>query len=171
MEPNWVNKLFLRRISVIFPLLAVFAIPNVFAQKQQVMTGIQRYLDYQSREKSFSGEVLVAIGDDNLLKKSFPDASNNRNNESERDASVPAESITEQFLAAAILQLESSSQIQLENPFCAYLPNCPREWNDIRVLQLFTYFIFLFLSDLITLFTLVLPSEPLKSQQFEPSLP
>lgn len=139
MKLNWINKVLLSRISVIFPLLAVCATLNVFAQKQQVMTGIQRYLDSQSHEKSFSGEVLIATEDDKPLKKSFPDASNDGNNESERDRNFPAESITEQFLAAAILQLESSGQIHLEDPICGHLPNCPREWSDIRVFQLLSH--------------------------------
>ena len=139
MNLNRINRVSLGRTSAIFLLLAVCVSPNAFAQKQAVMPGIEHYLDTQAREKGFSGEVLVASGDEKLLKKSFYDASKNRNNEGKRNKGFPAESITEQFLAAAILQLESSDQIHLDDPICAYLPNCPREWDDIRVLQLLSH--------------------------------
>lgn len=139
MNINRINRVPLGRTSVIFFLLAVCVSPNAFAQKQPVMSGIEHYLDIQAREKGFSGDVLVATGDNKLLKKSFYDASKDRNNESERERTFPAESITEQFLAAAILQLESSGQVHLDDPICAYLPNCPREWTDIRVLQLLSH--------------------------------
>lgn len=139
MKFNWINKLFVGRISAIFSLLVLCPSLNAFAQNQQSISGVRHYLESQSRDKNFSVEVLVAGANDKLLKKSFHDVSGSRNNESEGHESFPAESITEQFLAAAILQLESAGQVRLDDPICGYLPGCSRGWSDIRVLQLLNH--------------------------------
>jgi CubicO group peptidase (beta-lactamase class C family) len=99
----------------------------------------RRYLNAQMLENGFSGQVLIAHGDEVLVNKSFlppPGPGSDLRKAQER---FPAGSIAEQFIAAAILQLDVRGQVRLDAPICDYIANCPGDWTKIRILDLLTH--------------------------------
>jgi CubicO group peptidase (beta-lactamase class C family) len=102
---------------------------------QEVPATIERYLN--SRVVGFDGTVLVARGDEILIDKNFAPPGGNRFGRIQN--TFPAGAIAEQFIAAAILQLERAGQVRLDNPICNYIVDCPGEWKKIRILDLLTH--------------------------------
>jgi len=135
----WLVKVSMKKMVVVFALLVFWTNLSAFPDKQRVLSGLERYLSSQMREHGLSGEVLVASGDEIFLKKGSHDSSSSRSKVSQPEVTFPAGSTTEQFLAAAILKLESSGQVDLHNSICEYLSNCPHGWNDIQVLHLLSH--------------------------------
>jgi CubicO group peptidase (beta-lactamase class C family) len=58
---------------------------------------------------------------------------------SKAEGRFPAGSIAEQFVAAAILQLELAGQLKLGNSICDYISDCPGEWKPIQLQHLLTH--------------------------------
>ena len=74
--------------------------------------------------KQFSGEVLVARGDDVLILGDYGRSGHKyilKNNNLFR---FPVGAIDEQFVALAVLQLEEQGKIKLAASICDYLSNC-----------------------------------------------
>jgi CubicO group peptidase (beta-lactamase class C family) len=109
------------------------------SRPQEVASKIERYLNSQITENAFRGAVLVAHGDETLANQEFPHNSIRGKEGSKRQERFPVGSIAEQFIAAAILQLEEANKVRLDSPICEYLANCPRAWNEIHVLHLLTH--------------------------------
>jgi CubicO group peptidase (beta-lactamase class C family) len=106
---------------------------------QELPSRIERYLNAQVLENDFSGTVLVAHGDEVLINKSFAPPSALGSKFSEAQNRFPVGSIAEQFIAAAILQLEVVGQVRLDRPICDYISNCSSEWKQIHILNLLTH--------------------------------
>ncbi len=129
----------MKEMSTILVLLAFWTNLSLFARVQELSPRIEQYLSSQMHEYGFSGEVLVAHGDEVLLNKSFapPSALGSKFNQARKR--FPAGSIAEQFIAAAILQLEVVGQVRLDSPICDYISNCPGEWEQIHILHLLSH--------------------------------
>ena len=106
--------------------------PDVEARLDQQVRG---YVDRQQ----FSGSVLVARDGKVLLKKGYGLAN------AEWDiANTPATkfrlgSITKQFTAMAVLQLEQQGKLAVNDPACKYVENCPAAWQPITIHHLLTH--------------------------------
>jgi CubicO group peptidase (beta-lactamase class C family) len=83
--------------------------------------------------------VLVADGDGILLSQGYGLA--------DRDAGLPNTpttrfrlgSLTKQFTAMAILLLQQQGKLDVRDPMCTYLPNCPATWQPITIHHLLTH--------------------------------
>jgi CubicO group peptidase (beta-lactamase class C family) len=126
-------------MTAIFVFLAfgTYLTPSICAQA--LPSRIERYLNAQVVENGFNGTVLVAHGDDILINKSFvpPDAIGSKF--SQWQDRFPAGSISEQFIAAAILQLEPAGHVRLDSPICDYISDCSSDWKQILILHLLTH--------------------------------
>ena len=96
---------------------------------------IQSYV----KKGEFSGAVLVARDGKPLLSKGYGLAN--------RELDVPNTpltkfrlgSITKQFTAMAILQLEEKGKLAVTDPVCKYIPDCPLAWQKITIHHLLTH--------------------------------
>jgi len=126
-------------ISATTVLLALWLNLEPVAHAQELRLKIERYLNVQMLENGFSGQVLIAHGDEVLVNKSFlppPGSGSDLRKAQER---FPAGSIAEQFIAAAILQFDVRGQVRLDAPICDYIANCPGDWKKIHILDLLTH--------------------------------
>jgi len=127
------------KISAPAILLLLWLNLEPVAHAQELGPNIERYLNAQTLENGFSGQVLIAHGDEVLVNKSFlppPGPGDDLRKAQER---FPAGSIAEQFIAAAILQLDLRGQVRLDAPVCDYIANCPGDWKKIHILDLLTH--------------------------------
>jgi CubicO group peptidase (beta-lactamase class C family) len=120
-------------------VLAFWTSLAIFPRIQEASSRIEQYLISQTHENGFSGEVLIAAGDELLIKKSFQPSSNLGSEVSQPEGRFPVGSIGEQFIAAAILQFELAGKVRLDSPVCDYISGCPNEWKQIQVLHLLTH--------------------------------
>jgi CubicO group peptidase (beta-lactamase class C family) len=91
------------------------------------------------REDGFSGIILVARGDQVLLRKAAGFADRERNIPNTPDAKFPIESVTKQFTAAAIMLLVQDGKLSLADPISKYYPASPATWKDVRIKHLLTH--------------------------------
>ena len=106
---------------------------------QEPGSRIEQYLKSQAHQNGFSGDVLIAKGDELLITKSFRASSNLTTEVSQPQDRFPVGSIAEQFIAAAILQLELTGQVRLDSSICDYISDCPDSWKPIHILHLLTH--------------------------------
>jgi len=109
------------------------------AHAQELGLKIEQYLNAQMLENGFSGQVLIAHGDEVLVNKSFLPPPGPGGDVREAQETFPAGSIAEQFIAAAILQLDVRGQVRLDAPICDYIASCPGDWKKIHILDLLTH--------------------------------
>jgi len=126
------------KITAITIFLALWSNLEPVAHAQKLRLQIERYLNARMLESGFSGHVFIAHGDEVLVNKSFPPQGSSRDLQKAQEK-FPAGSIAEQFLAAAILQLDISGQVRLDDPICDYIANCPGDWKKIHILDLLTH--------------------------------
>ena len=127
------------RITAITILIAIGLNLEPAAHAQELRLKIERYLNAQMLENGFSGQVLIAHGDEVLVNKSFQSPPGPGSDLRKAQERFPAGSIAEQFIAAAILQLDVRGQVRLDAPICDYIANCPGDWRKIHILDLLTH--------------------------------
>lgn len=109
-------------------------------QNQSAMTQkLDRYLTRRTKDKEFSGVVLVAQNGTVLLKKAygFADATNKIPNTV--DTRFQLASVSKPLTASAVMLLVERGQIKLEAPLSTYLNDMPAEWRTITVQQLLSH--------------------------------
>ena len=127
------------RIYLILACFACWVNWGVSAVKQQLTSEVDQYLHSQLLENHFDGEVLVSSGGTILVKRKFPQPGALSRDEEAGEKEYPVGAIAEQFVAAAILELEADGQVSLDKSICAYIADCPSQWNNIHVFHLLTH--------------------------------
>lgn len=111
--------------AVIFcHILCLVPSPQVAEKKADEL--IEAY----ARQKRFSGAVLVAKGDKVLLKKAYGLANVELEVPNKPDTRFHIASLTKQFTAMAIMQLEERGLLSLNDPISKYLPDFPKPVAD-----------------------------------------
>ncbi|MGA8811179.1 MAG: serine hydrolase domain-containing protein [Candidatus Sulfotelmatobacter sp.] len=130
------------RLSSVLGLLAICATPLVFVpplRSGDLHSRIDQYLKSKTIAKQFSGEVLVARGDDVLILGDYGRSGPKYSMKNNNLFRFPVGAIDEQFVALAVLQLEEQGKIKLAASICDYLSNCPRDWKEIHLVHLLTH--------------------------------
>jgi CubicO group peptidase (beta-lactamase class C family) len=127
------------KMSALTMLLALWSSLEPVAQAQELGVKIERYLNAQTVENGFSGQVLIAHGDDVLVNRSFVPPSRSGSQLGQTPDRFPAGSVAEQFMAVAILQLELTGPVGLDASICEYISDCPGVWQRIHILHLLTH--------------------------------
>jgi CubicO group peptidase (beta-lactamase class C family) len=145
------------------PILFLLAALTLAAQ-----TPIQNAMAYMAataKDNAFMGTVLVAKDGKVLFSNGYGFANLEHNVPNTPDTKFRLGSLTKQFTAVAILQLEEQGKLKVTDPACNYLPNCPATWRPITIHHLATHTsgLFNFTEDPDHDRTTVLPSPPAKS--------
>jgi CubicO group peptidase (beta-lactamase class C family) len=106
---------------------------------QDTIYHIDEFFSELAEEQAFSGSVLIAKGDDIVLRSSYgmADIENAISNTSQTVFHLG--SVTKQFTAMAVLMLQAQEKIDLEKAVCNYISNCPGSWKEITIHQLLTH--------------------------------
>jgi CubicO group peptidase (beta-lactamase class C family) len=97
---------------------------------------LDQIADSYTPENAFMGTVLVARGDEILLNKGFGKANIEQNSLNGPDTKFRIGSLTKQFTAVLILLLQQDGKLRLEDPIRKYLPDAPRGWDRITLVEL-----------------------------------
>jgi CubicO group peptidase (beta-lactamase class C family) len=97
------------------------------------------YMDSQVKMNRFSGSVLVAHNGKVLFSRGYGMArveSGVLNNPSTK---FRVGSIAHQFIAMAVLELAEQGKLNLQDPVCTYIVECPQAWHEIKIIHLLTH--------------------------------
>lgn len=87
----------------------------------------------------FAGTVLVAAGENILLRQGFGLADREWMVAHVPQAKFRLGSLTKQFTAVAILQLMEQGRLALDDKIAAHLADAPAAWRDVRLFHLLTH--------------------------------
>jgi len=113
--------------------------PTVDAAQQGRLEELDAYFSAQAEAGVFGGEVLVAQGGHVLLDKGYGLADTGHKLDFTPQTRFRIASLTKQFTAAALLMLEAQGKLDVQDPVCSYLKDCPEAWLGITLKELLTH--------------------------------
>jgi CubicO group peptidase (beta-lactamase class C family) len=96
-------------------------------------------VDRIAREDGFSGVILIARGDQVLLRRAAGLADRERNIPNTPETRFSLQSVTKQFTAAAIMLLVQDGKLSLDDPVAKYYAAAPPSWNAVTIRHLLTH--------------------------------
>lgn len=90
-------------------------------------------------KSNFSGVVLVAKGNDVVFKEAFGIANREENIPFSVNTIFDIGSLTKQFTATAILKLQETNRLSINDPITKFFTNVPDDKKDITIHQLLTH--------------------------------
>lgn len=97
------------------------------------------YFSGLKRSNSFSGVVLVAQKNQVILAKGYGYADKATRTANTLTTKFRIASLSKQFAAAAILNLQAQGKLNVRDRICVYLAHCPATWEPITIHQLLTH--------------------------------
>jgi len=96
-------------------------------------------MNSQTKANRFSGAILVAQGGKVLLAKGYGSADIELNVPNDPSSKIRLGSVTQQFTAMAILELQEEGRLNVQDSVCKYIPDCPNDWQEIKIVNLLTH--------------------------------
>ncbi|WP_342250350.1 serine hydrolase [Sphingomonas sp. OTU376] len=106
---------------------------------QALDTALDAYLRAATRNEQFSGTVLLARGGKPVFVRSYGMANYELGVPNGADTVYRLASVTKQFTALAVMQLQEQGKLQVDDPICRYLTDCPVVWQPITIRQLLNH--------------------------------
>jgi CubicO group peptidase (beta-lactamase class C family) len=105
--------------------------------------GLAAYIDATLRGLAaagdFSGAVLVAGRDGVVLSQGYGLADREEGRPNTPTTRFRLGSLTKQLTAMAVLVLQQQGRLDVGDPICSYLPDCPAAWQPITIHQLLSH--------------------------------
>jgi CubicO group peptidase (beta-lactamase class C family) len=131
-----------RFIALIAAFLTFVAAPAATAPQDSdaaFMKGASEAVDRVAREDGFSGVILIARGDQVLLRKAAGFADRERNIPNTPESKFPLASLGKQFTATAIMLLVEDGKLSLDDPISKHYAVSPPAWKDVTIRHLLTH--------------------------------
>jgi CubicO group peptidase (beta-lactamase class C family) len=126
-------------------LLAVSFCVNVAAQFKTIKTNseiaawAEDYMNNAVKFDHFSGAVLIARDGKPIFSRAFGMANYELDVPNNLNTKFRIGSVSKQFTAAAILQLQERGKLNVGDPICKYLDDCPTAWQPITIRNLLNH--------------------------------
>jgi CubicO group peptidase (beta-lactamase class C family) len=109
------------------------------APAADVAANVDAYLQAQNRVGGFNGAVMVARNGVPIISKGYGWANAEWKVANTPQTKFRLGSITKQFTAAAVLQLQEQKKLTVQDPICTYLTPCPDTWKPVTIHHLLTH--------------------------------
>jgi CubicO group peptidase (beta-lactamase class C family) len=129
-------KSHLKQLAIFFALAFVLAV-NALAQ--DVNAKFDEYLTAITKQGRFTGSVLVAREGKVVFSKGYGMANLEFDIPNTPNTKFRLGSVTKQFTAASILLLQERGKLNVQDPICKYVENCPKTWEPVTVHHLLTH--------------------------------
>ncbi len=106
---------------------------------QDIAARVDEYVAATARIRPFSGSILLSKDNKILFAKGYGMANLEHSVPNTPRTKFRLGSITKQFAATAILQLEERGKLKVEDAICQYVPECPDSWKPITIHHLLTH--------------------------------
>ncbi len=113
--------------------------PPATATSPSEITESDAVLGDLARQSLFTGSVLIAKEGQVLLSRGYGLADREQNIPNTPQTRFRLGSVTKQFTAMAILILEKQGRLDVQDPICKYIPDCPSTWDAITIKHLLTH--------------------------------
>ena len=129
---------------IIFAALCLFVFQSATAQTsslpsdKQIAAKIDEYMKSAVEVERFSGSILVARGGKVIVSKGYGLANVEFDAPNTPQTVFRLASVTKQFTAAAIMMLQERGKLNVNDPACKYLENCPAQWQPVTIRHLLT---------------------------------
>lgn len=114
----------------------------VSAQKprsdKQIAAEIEQYMKTAVEHEKFSGAILVARDGKPIVSRGYGLANVEHDIPNTPRTVFRLASVTKQFTATSIMMLQERGKLNVNDPFCKYLSDCPTAWQPITIKQLLT---------------------------------
>ena len=97
------------------------------------------WLEQEAEAGRFSGAVLVARGDAVLFRQAYGMADRARGAPLTPEARFRIASLSKQFTAAAVLQLQDRGVLSVEDSVCRWIEPCPQAWRPVTLHHLLSH--------------------------------
>ena len=116
--------------SIIFLVLFVSITPAIFSQanlrsESKAAVKINEYFSELAKQQKFNGNVLVALDDRVILKKSYNMPAGIERLKASPDKQFMIASVAKLFVKFAFLKLEEQGRIKLDDKLSKYIPDFP----------------------------------------------
>lgn len=118
---------------------ALLLVPVVAVSDTDLTGELDAYLNSQVNASGFRGATLVARSGKILLVKGYGLANIELNVKNEPKSKFRLGSMTQQFTAMAILELQEQEKLNIQDSVCKYIQNCPSDWQAIKIVNLLTH--------------------------------
>jgi len=106
---------------------------------QALDKALDAYLRAATRNEQFSGTVLLARNGKPVFVRSYGMANYELGVPNGADTVFRLASVTKQFTALAVMQLQEQGQLNVDDPICRYLTDCPTVWRPITIRELLNH--------------------------------
>ncbi|MGK6344052.1 serine hydrolase domain-containing protein [Chryseobacterium sp. DT-3] len=129
--PNY-KQLFL------FFILLLLPINNSFAQTNKI-SQIDSLMKWSNQIGVFNGNVLVSKNNKIIYNASFGFTDATKTKKLTPDYRFHIGSITKEFSAVALMQLQEQGKLNIEDPVSKYIPELPKWANEVTIKNLLQY--------------------------------
>jgi len=113
--------------------------PGSFGFDPDRVAQLDEILSRMAADETFSGSVLIAQGGEVLLSRGYGSADHELGIPNTTQTRFRLGSVTKQFTAMAILILQSQGRLNVQDPICRYIDDCPAAWEGITIHHLLTH--------------------------------
>ncbi|MGQ0532157.1 MAG: serine hydrolase [Caulobacteraceae bacterium] len=106
---------------------------------RDLLSRVDEYMNAAVRHAQFSGSILIARDGVPLVSRGYGMANYELGVANTPQTVFRIASLTKQFTALAIMQLQERGRLNVSDPICNYLDNCPQTWRPITIRQLLTH--------------------------------
>ena len=106
---------------------------------EQLGTKVDAYIQAAIEHEQFSGTILIAKDGAPILSKGYGMANYELGVPNSPKTVFKIASLTKQFTAMAIMQLQERGKLNVNDKACRYLDACPAAWQAITIHQLLTH--------------------------------
>ncbi len=133
---------FFKTTQIFISLLILLLFQFVSAQNptnKQISEKTDEYVNTATKFDQFSGSILIAKNGTPIINKGYGMANYELNVSNTPNTVYRIASLTKQFTAMAIMQLQEQGKLNVNELICKYLENCPTTWKSVIIRQLLTH--------------------------------
>lgn len=123
----------------VLSLLVVVSCAAQTALAPDLAAQLDDYLNGLVKQNRFTGAVLLARDGRVVLSKGYGFANVELEVPNTPQTKFRLGSITKQFTAASVMLLQEQGKLNVQDPVCKYVENCPAAWQPITIHNLLTH--------------------------------
>lgn len=106
---------------------------------KEIIVWADNYMDNAVKFDHFSGAVLIARDGKLIFSKAYGMANYELSVPNNVNTKFRIGSVSKQFTATAIMQLQERGKLNINDPICQYLDDCPNIWKPITIKNLLNH--------------------------------
>ena len=129
---------------IILIALCLFVFQSASAQNaaapsaREITAKVDGYMKSAVAVERFSGSILIARDGQPIVSKSYGMANVELDVPNSANTVFRLASITKQFTAAGVMMLQERGKLNVNDPACKYLIDCPAAWQPVTIRHLLT---------------------------------